>query len=1001
MNSSRDQNYASDQNLLSDWKTRADVANTLDDSQESTEKLQEILKAASRARLESSSIVLDIHESLADVLFRRKLYNWASRECAKAWNKRVERSADSDFDTIKERTTRLNLVKYLTAEKLYDRALDVALAGSDDLLHSSINPVKISALEPLAEELLRGHRYENALELYKIILHHESTSHDKRHPSTIDPRFGVATALHGLRMFKEARFNATYNSHLLENSGDKDKSRLERHSQLIQQCTRPELNGQEKHLPRSTTNSSTVSNMSPDVVEKSKSLLVGDVAAGAEREKPLLTPKRSWAAVAGDAKALPSPTGITKIPSVSVKTVVNHRRQRSVSNQGQQSTHLRVPQAGSFGQPQSRPDRGRATGQTKALSDRNLARAQPSATTSNSRSPSSRSARVPSGTFSTTPSRTLGPSNVQRNTDAAYIMSSQRPRVSDAATAGFSVSKESTLADSIEWPKTLTSPYNKDFPELETGEANHQNEDEKRQFNALLLRDLEPPGATLPHHTAYNALPHRSMDVDDTKSDINPLGNCGPSREDDELSTISLPPGNIGDRAIDSLNKIILQTLNLATVAKSKGTSLLSDFNTKNDLKATSIPSKSPVRPQILTPASDNAVFLSTSHGNAGTVSALPQSPASQMGDDDHGTWLDAEEFENDPKISKSADIWMLDTRKKAHDLVGQAAHTNKKPVKICVLDTGFDGKHPFLTDAPWGEKDAGSRIKGCIWFDEEGILHSEKKSPSAPLANDCPGYQDSHGHGTHCAGLLLQLAPFAHIYIAKVIGGPKGTPVADYVAKAIKHAVDEESGWGVDILSISLGFEGEEPPNVDNVISNLRPRVLLFAAAANTAARNPNIAFPASIGKAICIKSADGNGSPSHRNPKNTVDAGKNFTALGQGVLSMTPMKDEWNGLRVLQKRMSGTSVATPVAAACAALVLEFIRQKDDARSTKLVEIRKAMRENMKDNIERIFLDLMTEKDGDYHFLVPHKLLKRHPDLGGKERDEVAHAIYTCLKTH
>lgn len=218
---------------------------------------------------------------------------------------------------------------------------------------------------------------------------------------------------------------------------------------------------------------------------------------------------------------------------------------------------------------------------------------------------------------------------------------------------------------------------------------------------------------------------------------------------------------------------------------------------------------------------------------------------------------------------------------------------------------------------------------------------------------------------------------------------------------KAIKHAVDEESGWGVDILSISLGFEGEEPPNVDNVISNLRPRVLLFAAAANTAARNPNIAFPASIGKAICIKSADGNGSPSHRNPKNTVDAGKNFTALGQGVLSMTPMKDEWNGLRVLQKRMSGTSVATPVAAACAALVLEFIRQKDDARSTKLVEIRKAMRENMKDNIERIFLDLMTEKDGDYHFLVPHKLLKRHPDLGGKERDEVAHAIYTCLKTH
>lgn len=219
-------------------------------------------------------------------------------------------------------------------------------------------------------------------------------------------------------------------------------------------------------------------------------------------------------------------------------------------------------------------------------------------------------------------------------------------------------------------------------------------------------------------------------------------------------------------------------------------------------------------------------------------------------------------------------------------------------------------------------------------------------------------------------------------------------------IIKAIKHAVDEKSGWGIDILSISLGFEGNEPPEVGHVISNLHPRILLFAAAAaNTAARNSNIAFPASIGKAICIKAADGNGHPSDRNPKNTVDAGKNFTALGQAVLSMTPMKDGWNGLRVLQKRMSGTSVATPVAATCAALVLEFIRQRDDARSNKLAQVRKAMRENMKDNMERIFMDLMTEKEGDFHFLVPHKLLKRHPDSDGKERDEVAHTIYACLK--
>lgn len=649
INSFEDPNYASNKSLLSDWKTRADVAITLDDSQECIEKLCEILKAASRARLESSSIVLDIQESLANVLFHKRLYNWASRECAKVWNKRVEKSEQSDIDAIKERTTRLNLVKYLTAEKLYDKALDVALAGGDDLQHPSINPVRIFALEPLAEELLRGHRYDRALELYKIILHHESAAHDQRHPSTIDPRFGVATAFYGLRMFGKARFHATYNSHLLENSGDKDKARLERHSQLIQQCTRPGSNGQESHPPRSTRYSPNTSTTYSDVGGTSKILMAGDAKAGAEREQPPLTPKKSWAAVAGDAKALPSPPGITKIPSVIQKTTVNQHQQKPVLNQGRQPTYLRVPQSGSSGQPRSRPDRGRAIGQTKNLSDRAPARTQSPGIMSKSRPSSSSSVHVPLDTFSTKPSRTLGPSDVQRHTDAAYQMSVQRLCVPDIAPAGFSASRESTLADSAEWSKTLISPYDQAFPQLEIEEANHQSEEDNHHFNAILLRDLELPGANLPHHTAYNTLPRRSMD--DTKSDTSPLGNCGPYQEDEEMSTTSLPPGNIGDRAMDSLNKLITKTILVATVARSKGTSLLPDFSTKNDLKAAPVPTKSPARPRILTPASDDAFLLSTSHGNAGTASAPPQSPASQMGDNDHGTWLDAEEFENDPKM--------------------------------------------------------------------------------------------------------------------------------------------------------------------------------------------------------------------------------------------------------------------------------------------------------------------------------------------------------------
>jgi subtilisin family serine protease len=92
--------------------------------------------------------------------------------------------------------------------------------------------------------------------------------------------------------------------------------------------------------------------------------------------------------------------------------------------------------------------------------------------------------------------------------------------------------------------------------------------------------------------------------------------------------------------------------------------------------------------------------------------------------------------------------------------------------VKVCILDTGFDGRHPFLLDTPFG-KGLGRRIKGYIGFNDDGNIFEEKrawsdwKNDPQALAGDA--YVDWDGHGTHCAGIVLQVAPEADIYIARI----------------------------------------------------------------------------------------------------------------------------------------------------------------------------------------------------------------------------------------
>ncbi|KAJ5242226.1 uncharacterized protein N7469_000553 [Penicillium citrinum] len=92
-----------------------------------------------------------------------------------------------------------------------------------------------------------------------------------------------------------------------------------------------------------------------------------------------------------------------------------------------------------------------------------------------------------------------------------------------------------------------------------------------------------------------------------------------------------------------------------------------------------------------------------------------------------------------------------LDTAAESHIASSQDRIPRLEPVKIAILDCGFDPKNPLLI---MGDQQLDPRIKGAKSF-----VHG---SESANI-------QDEIGHGTHALGLLLQTAPCAEIYIAKI----------------------------------------------------------------------------------------------------------------------------------------------------------------------------------------------------------------------------------------
>jgi len=239
--------------------------------------------------------------------------------------------------------------------------------------------------------------------------------------------------------------------------------------------------------------------------------------------------------------------------------------------------------------------------------------------------------------------------------------------------------------------------------------------------------------------------------------------------------------------------------------------------------------------------------------------------------------------------------------------------------VKIAVLDTGVDLNHPDM-DA------RDKKLKGKYNWTNEKL----KKT-----------VHDSNGHGTHIAGLLLDYAPDAELYIAKIAENKPSNPTI--IAKAIDFAVNR---WNVDIISMSFGFptcEIEGYAELERAIGNAYSKhVLMFAAASNGGA-NLDRAYPARDQNVICIHSTDANGNRSRFSPT-AVENNTNLATVGEAVESAWPVHlcdEETNPTFVKYK--SGTSYATPIAVGIAALLLQYA--KIHLGETQLLKLKRQSR--------------------------------------------------------
>ncbi|KAH8750662.1 peptidase S8/S53, subtilisin/kexin/sedolisin [Hyaloscypha finlandica] len=316
--------------------------------------------------------------------------------------------------------------------------------------------------------------------------------------------------------------------------------------------------------------------------------------------------------------------------------------------------------------------------------------------------------------------------------------------------------------------------------------------------------------------------------------------------------------------------------------------------------------------------------------------------------------------------LEAKAKAWLDEIKKSpVTATVLSAFEVNNEPevnrIRIVVLDTGYDPNAIFFVN-----KQRTRRLKG--WKDY--------------VETDQPDPKDEDGHGTHVVSVLMKVAPAADIYFARVARGSRDLEkAAGNVAEAIEWAWKD---CEADIVTMSFGFHEEiyieDKPVISNaILEALRgtdQRILFFAAAANDGGNRQEM-FPASDMHVLSIRGTDEYGWAQPFNPPPDYNGKTCFMTLGIQVPGASLCSSEDGGADVCR---NGTSVATPIAAGIAAMLLGYTRiyeeklreilgREDEAKLVRIWNIT---------GMSMLFEKMASKMDNKCSFLHINKLTER-----------------------
>ena len=202
----------------------------------------------------------------------------------------------------------------------------------------------------------------------------------------------------------------------------------------------------------------------------------------------------------------------------------------------------------------------------------------------------------------------------------------------------------------------------------------------------------------------------------------------------------------------------------------------------------------------------------------------------------------------------------------------------------------------------------AGQRVCICDTGkpDHPDIIKSIQGSANFSTDNTA---NDLHGHSTHVAGIVHEIAPDAGLYFAKVLNAA-GSGSNTGVANGIRWCTEQ----GAKIISLSLGSPAGSSTLLSAIVDATNSGALVICAAGNSGSGDrDNIDYPGKYSQTIAVGAIDEDLETalfSSSGPEGDI------MAPGVRVLST------WLGGNYIS--LSGTSMATPFISGMACLYIE-----------------------------------------------------------------------------